>query len=250
MNPELIQKLEKSISNLKDKSSRIYFMVQDTKGNAKGSVSYIYKMALTLKRAGYNSIILHEKPDYMGVTSWLGEEYMTELPHKSIEGQNLDVAPDDFIIVPELYGFVMPQLNNLPCSKIVLCQSYDYMFETLQPGQTWAQFGFNKCITTSELQKEYISNVMKNVTFDIVEPLISEVFKKQILPPKPIIAVHTRDQRETLNLIKTFYIKFPQYRWVTFRDMRGLSESEFAKGLMTCFCQFGLTILVASGPSQ
>jgi hypothetical protein len=235
MNPELIQKLEKSISNLKDKSSRIYFMVQDTKGNAKGSVSYIYKMALTLKRAGYNSIILHEKPDYMGVTSWLGEEYMTELPHKSIEGQNLDVAPDDFIIVPELYGFVMPQLNNLPCSKIVLCQSYDYMFETLQPGQTWAQFGFNKCITTSELQKEYISNVMKNVTFDIVEPLISEVFKKQILPPKPIIAVHTRDQRETLNLIKTFYIKFPQYRWVTFRDMRGLSESEFAKGFNDVF---------------
>jgi hypothetical protein len=76
---------------------------------------------------------------------------------------------------------------------------------------------------------------MKNVNFDIVEPLISDVFKKQSLPPKPIIAIHSRDQRESLNLIKTFYIKFPQYRWVTFRDMRGLSESEFAKGFQDVF---------------
>lgn len=235
MSQELTKKLEVSIQNLVNKSAKIYFMVQDTKGNPKASISYIYRMALALKNNGFNPIILHEKPDYFGVSSWLGEKYMNDLPHKSIEGQNLEVSPEDFIIVPEIYGYVMQQLNNLPCAKIVLCQSYDYMLETLQPGQTWTQFGFNKCITTSELQKEYISNVMKNVSFDIIEPIISEHFQKQINPPKPIIAIHSRDQRESLNLIKTFYIKFPQYRWVTFRDMRGLSESEFAKGFQDVF---------------
>jgi hypothetical protein len=45
MNQEQISKLEKSIQNMKDKSSRIYFLVQDTKGNAIASVRYIYKMA-------------------------------------------------------------------------------------------------------------------------------------------------------------------------------------------------------------
>ncbi len=235
MNQELIQKLEKSIDNLKNKSARIYFMVQDTKGNAKASISFIYRMAMTLKKNGYNPIILHEKTEYFGVSSWLGQEYMDELPHKAIEGQNLEVSPEDFIIVPELYGFVMPQLTNLPCAKIVLCQAYDHIVETLQPGQTWSQFGFTKCIITSELQKEYVSDVMKNISFDIIEPVISEVFKKQQLPPKPIIAIHTRDQRDTMTLIKTFYLKFPQYRWITFRDMRNLSEEEFAKGLQDCF---------------
>ena len=34
MNEETLLKVEKSIENLRDKSSRIYFMVQDTKGNA------------------------------------------------------------------------------------------------------------------------------------------------------------------------------------------------------------------------
>ncbi len=38
-----------------------------------------------------------------------------------------------------------------------------------------------------------------------------------------------------MTLIKTFYLKFPQYRWVTFRDMRNLTEVEFAKGLQDCF---------------
>jgi hypothetical protein len=76
---------------------------------------------------------------------------------------------------------------------------------------------------------------MKGVTFDIIEPVISDKFRKQELPPKPIIAIHTRDHRDTLTLIKSFYLKFPQYRWITFKDMRGLSESEFGKTLQDCF---------------
>jgi hypothetical protein len=230
MNQEQISKLELSIENMKNKKSKIYLITQDTKGNAKASIAYIYRLGLALLNAGYNPIILHETPDYKGVSEWLGEEYMT-LPHKSIEGQNLEVSPEDIIVIPELYGFIMSQITNLPCGKIVLCQSYDYMLETLQPGQTWSDLGFFKCITTSTKQKEQIESVMRNVSFDILTPYISDKFKLQELPSKPIITVHSRDQRDTVNLIKTFYIKFPQYRWITFRDMRNLTETEFAKGL-------------------
>lgn len=234
METQQLEKLEKSIENLKNKKSRIYFLVQDTRGNAKSSISYIYNLAMSLHKQGYNSIILHEKPDYTGVSSWLSEEYMT-LPHKAIEGQNLEVSPEDFLVIPELYGFVMSQVSKLPCGKIVLCQAYDYILETLQPGQTWQQLGFLKCITTSESQKEFIENLMRGISFDILEPFISDDFKKQQLPSKPIIAIHTRDQRDTATIIKSFYLKFPQYRWVTFRDMRGLSQKEFAKVLQDCF---------------
>jgi biopolymer transport protein ExbD len=234
MTTEQITKMEKAISNMKDKKSRIYFLVQDTKGNAKASVRYIYQMAMTLKKNGYNSIILHEKPEYYGVSDWLGEEYMT-LDHRPIEGTNLEISPDDLIIVPEIYGFIMDQITKLPCGKVVLCQSYDYVFETLQPGQTWSSLGFLKCITTSEKQKEMVSPSMRNVSFDVIEPSISEEFTKSELPPKTIINVHTRDHRDTVNLIKTFYAKFPQYRWITFRDLRGLTEKEFANSMKESF---------------
>ena len=230
MNQEQISKLEKSIESMKNKKSRIYLIAQDTKGNAKASIAYIYRLAMTLLNSGYNPIILHETPDYTGVAEWLGEEYMT-LPHKPIEGQNLEVSPEDLIVIPELYGFVMSQITNLPCGKIVLCQSYDHILETLQPGQSWSDLGFLKCITTSNKQKEQIEGLMRNVSFDILVPYISDEFKPQTLPSKPIVAVHSREQRDTVNLIKSFYIKFPQYRWITFRDMRSLSEKEFASGL-------------------
>jgi len=230
-----LEKIKQTIQNLKDKKSRIYFLVQDNKGNAKASVRFIYEMAYVLKINEFNPIILHEKNDYTPVSSWLDEKFMNELPHKSIENQNLEVVPEDFIVIPEIFGFVMDQIKNLPCGKIMLSQCYSYVLETLQPGQTWAQFGFLKCITTSRKQQEYLEKIMKQTTFDVIEPTISEYFEPRKLPSMPIVAVHSREQTDTINLIKAFYLRFPQYRWFTFKDMRGLSEKEFAETLKECF---------------
>tara|TARA_B110000858_G_scaffold198532_1_gene266369 strand:+ start:11630 stop:12694 length:1065 start_codon:yes stop_codon:yes gene_type:complete len=234
MDQETIKKVELSIEKLRDKTSRIYLMVQDTKGNAKASIRYTYQMAMTLKNNGFNPIILHESNDYSGVGSWMGEEYM-EITHQSIEGQNLQITPEDFVIIPELYGHVMDQIKELPCGKIVLCQAYDYMLETIQPGMNWSSYGFLKCITTSDTQKEFISSIMKNTTLDVITPLIPEIFTKKTIPAKPIISIHTRDQRDTMKIIKAFYLKYPQFRWITFRDMRGLNQEEFATNLQESF---------------
>ncbi len=228
------EKVKQSIQVLRDKQARIYFLVQDTKGNAKASVRYIYQMAQTLKDNGFNPIILHEKSDYSGVIAWLDKKYMS-LPHKAIEGQNLEISPEDFLIIPELFGYVMDQVKQLPCAKIVLTQQYSHMLETLQPGQSWNQFGFMKCLTTSNKQKEYIERVMRQSSFDVIEPYITDSFKPKSTPAMPIIGVHTKEQNDAINIIKTFYLKFPQYRWFTFRDLRGLSEKEFAKSLSDCF---------------
>lgn len=234
MENELKEKIIQSIKNLREKKSRIYLFVQDTQGNAKASIKYIYEIAKVLSEAGFNPILLHEKKEYSGVVAWLDESYMN-LPHKAIEGQNLEISPEDFIIIPEIFGYIMEQVKNLPCGKIVLAQQYANMLETIQPGQTWAQFGFHKCITTSSAQKEYIENVMRQSSFDILKPCLSEQFKPKSTPAMPIIGVHTREQSDAVNLIKTFDLKFPQYRWFSFRDLRGLSEKEFANSLRDCF---------------
>ena len=205
MEQSQIEKVKRSIENLRNKNSKIYFFIHDTKGNAKASIRYIYDMALTLHKNGFNVVVLHEKKDYNGVGTWMGQEYMTELPHQSIEGEKIEVTPDDFLVVPEIFAFMMDQVKSLPCAKIVLTQQYAHMLETLQPGQTWNQYGFLKCITTSEKQKEYITRVFRNISYDVVEPYISDKFQKRTLPPMPIIGVHSREQEDTVNLIKTFY---------------------------------------------
>ena len=193
MENEMIEKIKVSIKNIDEKLNRIYFFVQDTKGNAKASIRYIYEMALTLKDNGHNVIMLYEKKEYTPVTSWLKGSY-DELQHQSLEGQNLAIAPEDVLVIPEIFGFIMEQVKNLPCGKIVLCQAYDH----------------------------------------ILEPTLHENFESSKFPAKTLIGVSAREQREGLNIIKQFYLKYPQYRFFTFKDLRGLSQDDFAKGLQDC----------------
>lgn len=231
MSDELKDRLQTSVDNIDGKTNKFYFFVQDTKGNPKISIAYIYEMALALKEEGYNVLILTEKDDYTGVGTWLGDGYMEQLEHVSLEKGNLNVSPEDFLIIPELFGFIMEQTKNLPCNKVVISQAYDHALETLQPGSDWAMNGFTRCITTGEQQKEYLSKLMKRVTYEIIEPFIYDNFKEAELPPKPIVSIHTRDQRDGLNIIKSFYLKYPHFRWITFSDLHGLKIDEFADRL-------------------
>jgi len=234
METELKEKISLSIERIENKENKIFFFVQDTRGNAKASLVYLYDMAYTLHKDGYTVVMLHEKPDYTKIGEWSDLKY-DELTHQSIEGTNLEVTPEDIMVVPEIFGFIMEQIKNLPCGKIVITQAYDHVLETLTPGTSWPQLGFFKCITTSETQKNQIEKLMKRVTVDVISPVISDKFEKQKHPAKPIIAVHTRDQRDGINLIKQFYLKYPQYRFFTFRDLRGVSMDEFANAIQDAF---------------
>jgi glycosyltransferase involved in cell wall biosynthesis len=225
-----IKILQESIERLDKLQSNIYVFVQDTKGNAKASIKYAYDIVRVLNENEYNASIIVEEKAYGGVSSWLPLSY-EDTPVVSIEEGNLEVRPDDLIVIPELFAHVMEQIADMPCNKVVLCQSYDYIFETLKPGATWSSFGFNRAITTTFEQKQFINDLFKKTDVNVITPSISEVFTKSDKPQKPIIAIHTRDQRDTMKLIKSFYVKYPQYKWVTFRDMRNLTQEEFAMSL-------------------
>ena len=235
-----VKKIEDSLQLVKNKESKIFILTQDTKGNPKASVRYNYQMVKSLIDAGYNAFILHENEDYkisdsqngewMSISEWLGEEY-SQLPHACVSSGDLSVGPSDVLIVPELFGHVMEQTKNMTCTKVVLCQSYDYIFEMLQPGVNWANYGYTQVITTSEISKEYILSVFPNVEVSVIPPSITEDFNKSEKPGKPLVAIHTREPRDTMKIVKTFYARYPQFKWVTFRDMRGMSTKSFADTL-------------------
>ncbi len=52
---------------------------------------------------------------------------MSELQHKSIDDGNLEISPDDILIIPEIFGYIMDQVKKLPCGKVVLAQAYDHI---------------------------------------------------------------------------------------------------------------------------
>lgn len=224
------EQIKSFINGLESKEFGMYFFVLDTLGNPTAGIANVYEHVKVLTDLGYKATILHEKNEYKGVASWLGEEYM-QLPHLSIESQKLKITASDFIFIPEIFSTLMDQVKDFPCKKVVFAQNYAYALELLPIGKRWADFGFNDVITTSNTQAEYLKTLFPSVKTKVVPVSLPEYFKPTDDLQKPIVAVHTRDQADTLRIVKSFYLQFPQYQWITFRDLRGLSRKEFAEEL-------------------
>lgn len=225
--------LESALSRLEKKESAIYFLVYDTKGNARAAIKHIYDMALVLKENGYNAKILVEDKAYTGINSWLGDGYDI-LPIVSIKEDSVELNVDNIIVIPEAYSNVLPQFSNIKCGKILLMQQKEYMFETLPIGSRWSNFGFDKCITTTDKAKKYILDYFPETLVYTISPYIGDNFSPSEMPKKPYIAISCRDRLQHRKLISEFYLKFPQLRWITFRDMIQMSYIEFSDALKEC----------------
>jgi hypothetical protein len=228
-----INLFESAIDRLEKKESIIYFLVYDTKNNARAAIKHIYDMALILKENGFNSKILVEEKGYTGVKEWLGDAYDI-LPAVSIKEDKVEIKIDDTIIVPEQYSNILPQLSNVKCLKIMLLQQKEYMFETLAIGSRWSEFGFIKCITTTEAAKKYILEFFPESLVYLIPPYIGDNFIPSELPIKPYIAISCRDRVQHRRIISEFYLKYPQLRWIAFRDMIQMTYNEFSDALKEC----------------
>ena len=251
---EQLEKIKESIEKIENKNFGIYFFTIDTKGNPTAGVATIYEHVKKLRELGYNANILHDKNDYklredeegMGIAEWLGEEY-ANLPHVSIESQKLQVGPSDFVVIPEAFASIIKQTVSFPCKRIVFLQSYEYIFEMLEIGEGWEQFGITDVITTNKSLSEYAQSVFRGLRTDIIPVGIPDYFKNSTEPKIPTIAMSARDKRELLKIVKIFYQKYPHYRFVTFRDMSGLPREMFAKELSKSFVSVWIDELSSFG---
>ena len=234
-----VTQLNEVIEKLENKDFSLYFFTLDTKGNPTAGIANIYEHVKLLNELGYKAAILHEKTDYKlradengnGIAEWLGEEY-TNLPHVSIEGQDLQISPSDFIIIPEIFSTIMDQVKSFPCKKVVFSQSYDYLMELLPIGKRWnTDYGFNDVITTSKKQADYLKSLFPYINTHVVPVSIPTYFKENEKPKQPIVAILTRNPGDAAKIAKTFYLQNPIYKWVTFKELRGLSREKFASEL-------------------
>lgn len=228
-----LQRLKEAISRIEKKENKIYFLTYDTKKNPRASVKYIYDMALTLKRESYDAYILVEDSSYSGVKDWLGDRY-NDLEVKTIKDDKIEMGVDDIVVVPEFYSNALSSLTNIRAIKVMLVQQKDYVFETLQIGSRWSDYGFDKCITTTEGSKKYIKEYFPEALIYTNPPYIEDIFQPIKLPQKPFIAISCRQRSTTRKIISEFYLKYPQLRWITFKDMVSLSYDDFAHSLKEC----------------
>lgn len=234
-----IEKLQDALSRIESKENKIYFLCQDTRGNARASVKHIYDMVLFLRDAGMDAKILVEDKNYGGVSTWLDEKY-NSIPVVSIKDDKVEMSIDDVLVVPELYSNVLQQLSGIRCTKVMLVQQKEQIYETLPIGSRWSDFGFDKVITTTNAAKKYILDYFPESLVYVIPPVIEDYFTKSEKSQKPFIAISVRDRSKHRKLISEFYIKYPQLRWVTFKDMVQMSNQEFANSLKECLVSLWL----------
>jgi len=230
---ENIEKLESALLSLHNNDNAIYFLTYDTKNNPRAAVKHIYDIALTLKKNGFNSKILVEDGTYVGVKNWLGDRY-DELDVVSIKEDKVQIKLEDILVVPELYSNALQQLSNIKCTKVMLVQQKEYIFESLPIGSKWIDYGFDQVITTTENAKDYINEFFPQSHISIIPPIIGDNFKKSEFPIKPYIAILTKERTVSRKIISEFYLKYPHLRWITFKDMIQLSYDEFSEALCEC----------------
>lgn len=232
-NKENIEKLESALSKLKSNENIIYFLVYDTRNNARASVKHIYDMALTLKESGFQTKLLAEDKTYGGVSGWLGDKY-DSLEVVTIKDDRIEIKIEDVIVVPEYYSNALESLANIRCVKVMLVQQKEYIFETLPIGGRWSDFGFDRAITTTEFSKKYINELFNETLVHIIPPIIGNNFAPSEKTQKPIIAISCKDRSTNKRIISEFYIRNPHLRWITFRDMVQMSYDEFSTNLKEC----------------
>lgn len=148
--------------------------------------------------------------------------------------------PEDIMIIPEGFPNVMESTAQLPCKRIVLAQSWFYILSGMKIGQKWQHFGIKDVISVSEGITEYINAVMPGMQIkEYKQSIDRNLFNvpEKLSDKAPMIVYMPgrgpESQMKANNVIRTFYEFFPQYRWVRFTSLQGLSKEEFATQMKT-----------------
>lgn len=212
---EKIEKIKVSLAKMENKESKFLFCVPEAP-HPTAAVYEIYFHATVVKKMGYPVTILTEKEDYV-VPKWIEAE-LTDIKHIPMNDNKLTVGPEDIMIIPDVFSNVMEQTKNLPCVRVGLLQSVDYMINALVPGTDWRAFGISDIITTSETMKEFVETFygMKKFSIQTYNPSVPDYFKRSDKPQQPMISIVGRNPNEIAKLVKLFFARYPQYAWVTF----------------------------------
>lgn len=249
-----IERIEESVANLKNNNFNIYFFVIDSRGIPNSSLEYIYEMAKTLYDKKYNVTMLYQLQGeyteaelykkkkkgkqidpskvFIGVGDWMGKEY-ANIPHMNIAHAQWKVAPCDILFIPEAFSSLMFQTYQYkaPCRRIVLLQNFSYVTDFIPLGVEWKNYGIYDVVASTKQQEELIKSVFPYVRSKVLSPVVPSVFREPIKPKKLTVNLLTNDQRILNRIVKTFYWKYPIYKFVSFVDLRNLPRDEYAEKL-------------------
>jgi glycosyltransferase involved in cell wall biosynthesis len=268
--------IDSSITKLQNNDFRVYFYCPPV-NFASGGMGTLLRLAKNLKEDGFNVKLVYQprldqrasyeesmkesqkqkKQVQINVfekfdPTWMdfnldgveiiplgeGEITFNDQNRTKVKAHSLSVSPEDLLIIPEGFPDVMQKTMQTACKRIVLAQSWFYVLNAMQPGQTWQHFGIQDVISVSDAITEYLGSVMPGLKVkNIKQGINRDLFKvpEKTSKKAPIVVYSANRGQEnklkTINLIKTFYMFYPHLRWVRFVELADMTREEFADRL-------------------
>jgi len=268
--------IDLAINKLKNNDFRVYFYCPPV-NFASGGMGTLLRLAKNLKEDGFNVKLIYQprldqrasyedsmkesqkqkkqvqinvfekfEPTWMDfsidgieiIPLGEGEIIFNDANRTKVQAQPLSVLPEDLLIIPEGFPDVMQKTMQTACKRIVLAQSWFYVLNAMQPGQSWQHFGIQDVISVSDAITEYLDSTMPGLRIKNVKQGINrELFKapEKLSKKAPVVVYSANRGQEnklkTINLIKNFYMFYPHLRWVRFVELANMSREEFADRL-------------------
>lgn len=199
-------------------------------------VKLIYEIALEVKNAGYNVVMLHELNGYKA--HWLynseGYEEYKSLPVEYImkkqvgkksrkTSSNYSFSVSDTLIVTDAYQDILENILHEETlkliQKIVLVTGYMGL-ASMNPGMDYNRLGVNSLVFFDDNIKEDYNVLFDTKSYIIDNYPISKGFKREnidsgsIVPNIALTCIGNNDKAQ--QLINIFYNKYPQLSMFTF----------------------------------
>lgn len=224
---DMLQKLEDVIAKTEEKDFNVYFFVIDTKNVPDGSVEYMYDIALNLFGKGYKVTMLHQEEEFIGPVEWLGDRYSV-LDHKNVEKDNIPISTSDFLFIPESCVSVMTQTKNIKCKKVMLYHTPEFFLKLMPMGVTLSDLNIYDVVVPTSQLAEQVKKYFPYLKVNVIRPSVKNCFYTTGEPKKLIVNIMGSEESDINNILKPFFWKYPAYKWVSFRDMHGMTQNVFA----------------------
>ena len=205
--------------------SRIFYVSHDL-SEPRGGIAVLYSHVAALREHGFEAFIVHATPGFRYPLA------RQDIP--VIDASNLGVSRSDVLVVPEDHPAAIRKCRALSCRKVLLCQNHFYVFDGLEPGETWSDFGFSGYLCVSRPVQQALRKWF-GVEASVVRPAIHSSFFNEASKPlaSPITAAcMPRKGLPHLRLVQGLLATRPvggsDIAWV---EINGLSQDQVAAHL-------------------
>lgn len=146
----------------------ILYLNHDNPGPS-GGVKVIYEHVGHLVRNGYRAAVVHL---HQGFTpAW----FQGDVPVLYCDS-NLNLQPDDILVLPEDHAGFLELFCSTPLRKIVFCQNHHYYFEGLKNADSWHSLGVSGVMACSEVVADFLGTTMGISGVQTVHCAVSPLF--------------------------------------------------------------------------